>query len=49
MKYADNYFSLLFALQTLFYRKVDPVAEDRVSNPYFLSNINNHKEKIYDS
>ena len=44
MEYADNYFSLLFALQNFFNRRVDLVAEEKINNPYFLNSIKNHPE-----
>ena len=49
MAYADNYFSLLFALQNFFNRRVDLVAEEKINNPYFLNSIKNQMEPIYES
>ena len=44
--YGDNYFSLLYALQTLLHREVDLVAEETLTNPYLLQSINNQKFKV---
>ena len=49
MDYADNYFDLLFSLQELFQRKIDLVPEDKITNPFFISSINKHKEMVYES
>lgn len=46
--YADNYFSLLFALQDLLRRKVDLVAAEKMSNPYFIDSVNRDKQVIYE-
>lgn len=46
-QYADTYFDLLFALQTLFGRPVDLVMPEAVKNPYFLQAINQHREVLY--
>ena len=41
--YGDNYFNLLYALQTLLHREVDIVAEETLTNPYLIQNINDQK------
>lgn len=46
-EYADNYFSLYYALQDLFGRKVDLINERSLSNPYFVEEVNRTKKRIY--
>lgn len=41
--YGNNYFKLLYALQTLLNKEVDLVAEETITNPYLLQNINSQK------
>ena len=45
--YADNYFDFKFSLQDVFNRSVDLLEEQAIKNPYFLQNINRHKQMIY--
>jgi predicted nucleotidyltransferase len=49
MDYADNYFDLLFSLQELLHRKVDLVAEEKMTNPYFIDSVNKGKLIVYES
>jgi len=49
LEYADNYFNLLFALESLLKRSVDLVPEEKLSNPYFIQRINQDKLKLYES
>ena len=42
-EYGDNYFQLIYALQHLLKRNVDIVAEETITNPYLLENINRQK------
>lgn len=44
--YGDSYFNLLYALQKLLHREVDLVAEETLTNPYLLQNINSQKIKV---
>jgi uncharacterized protein len=44
--YADNYFALANALEALLKRGVDLVAEETLSNPYLIQNIDNHKVRL---
>jgi predicted nucleotidyltransferase len=44
--YGNNYFKLMYALQDLFKREVDLVAEETLTNPYLIENINNHKLQL---
>src|SRR6267378_2969492 len=44
--YANNYFNLLHALQKLLNKNVDLVAEETLSNPYLIQDINAHKFAI---
>lgn len=41
--YGNNYFNLMYALQQLLNKEVDIVAEETITNPYLLQNINDHK------
>lgn len=41
--YGNNYFQLLYALQNLLSKEVDLVAEETITNPYLLENINSQK------
>ncbi|MBD0296906.1 MAG: nucleotidyltransferase domain-containing protein [Bacteroidota bacterium] len=44
-----DYFDLLFALEEITGKKVDLVAEERISNKYFLESINKDKIRIYEA
>jgi predicted nucleotidyltransferase len=46
-EYADTYFGLLEALETLFNRHVDLVMVRAVKNPYFLEAINKSRKVLY--
>ena len=46
-QYADTYFGLLEALETLFQRHVDLVMPSAIKNPFFLESINQCREIIY--
>ena len=41
--YSDNYFSLLYALQTLLHTEVDLVTEKTLKIPYLVQSINANK------
>jgi predicted nucleotidyltransferase len=41
--YAENYFALAEALETLLHKKVELVTEKTLKNPYLLQNINGYK------
>jgi len=43
----ENWWTLLYALQNLFNREVDLVAEETLKNPYFIKSVNERKELIY--
>jgi predicted nucleotidyltransferase len=43
-----DYFDLMFELEKITGRKVDLVAEDRITNKYFLSRVSKEKIKIYE-
>lgn len=47
--YADNYFELLFALESLLNRRVDLVAEEKIRNPFFLKSINDNRIPLYEA
>jgi hypothetical protein len=47
LDYAENYFSLKFALQELFNRQVDLLENKAIKNPYIRQNIDNSKHLIY--
>lgn len=42
-EYGNNYFQLIYALQTLLKKDVDIVAEETITNPYLLQSINSQK------
>lgn len=44
-----DYFDLMFELEKITGRKVDLVAEERISNKYFLNRVGKEKIKIYES
>jgi len=46
-EYADTYFGLLEALESLFNRHVDLVMLRAVKNPYFLEAINKSRKVLY--
>lgn len=49
LDYADNYFNFLFALEDFFKRKIDLGTEKSLKNPYFIQEINQKKQLIYES
>jgi predicted nucleotidyltransferase len=44
--YGSNYFELLYSLQKLLNKDVDLVAEETLSNPYFIESINRSKIQL---
>ncbi|MDR1846552.1 MAG: nucleotidyltransferase domain-containing protein [Bacteroidales bacterium] len=46
--YADNYFDFKFSLQDIIKRDVDLLEEQAIRNPYFMQNINQTKQLIYE-
>jgi predicted nucleotidyltransferase len=46
-EYADTYFGLLEALETLFNRHIDLVMVRAIKNPYFLESINKSRKVLY--
>ena len=46
-RYADAYFGLLEALQTLFHRSVDLVVASAIRNPYFRQSVEASKLPLY--
>lgn len=46
-KYTDNYFELHSELEALFNRKIDLLTENSLSNPYFISSIEETKKLLY--
>jgi len=46
-EYADTYFGLLKAFETLFNRHVDLVMTGAIKNPYFLEAINKNRKVLY--
>jgi len=44
-----DYFDLLFKLQEITGKKVDLVAEEKISNKYFKERVEREKIKIYES
>lgn len=43
-----DYFDLMFSLEKITGRKIDLVAEDRITNEYFLEKISKEKIKLYE-
>lgn len=48
-RYADAYFGLLDALQTLFDCPVDLVVQSAIKNPYFLESVEATKTPVYEA
>lgn len=46
-EYADTYFGLLEALETLFNSHIDLVMVQAIKNPYFLEAINRNRKVLY--
>ncbi len=46
-QYADNYYSLKFALQDIFHRNIDLLEEKAIKNPYFIRSIKDKKQLLY--
>ena len=46
-EYTDNYFDLMYALDDLFGREVDLVAEETILNPYLVKSIDRDKQLVY--
>jgi len=46
-EYADNYFSLKYALETALNHSIDLLEEKAVKNPYFRDSIAQKKKLIY--
>ena len=46
--YAENYFAIAEAIETLLQRPVDLVTESSVRNPYFIKVMNQTKTTIYE-
>lgn len=47
-QYADNYYDLVVALETLLARKVDLITEKSITNPYLLKSINRNRVTVYE-
>ena len=47
-EYADSYFSIADKLEELFKRHVDLITDKSLSNPYFISSLNQTKTLIYE-
>jgi len=45
--YADNYFGLKAALESLLKRPIDLLEEQALKNPYLISSINTSKKLLY--
>jgi predicted nucleotidyltransferase len=48
-EYFDNYFKFQDQLRLLFNREIDVVTENSLSNPYFISQLNQEKVLLYES
>lgn len=47
VEYADNYFNLKFALESLFNRRVDLLEANGIRNPFLKKQIDSEKQLIY--
>jgi len=47
MEYAENYFNLKFALESIFHRKIDLLEQKAIRNKIFESLINKQKILVY--
>jgi predicted nucleotidyltransferase len=47
--YADNYFNLKFALETILRRPIDLLEEKAIKNPYFKRAVEQQRQLIYGS
>jgi predicted nucleotidyltransferase len=47
LDYADNYFALKEALESLFGRNVDVVSSKSLKNPVLIEEINKSKRRVY--
>jgi len=47
LDYADNYFEFLFSLQNILKRNIDLVPNEKLKNPYLLTQIKKEKIRIY--
>ncbi len=45
---ADRYLNLAEALEQLFRRPVDLLTERSIRNPYFVQEVNNTRQKVYE-
>ncbi len=45
--YADNYFDLKYALESLFKRDIDLLEDKAIDNPYLRESIDTSKQLIY--
>ncbi len=45
--YADNYYGLKSALESMFKRPVDLLEEQALKNPYLMATINTSKKLVY--
>ena len=48
LQYTSNYFQFKFELEKLFNRKIDLLEERALKNPYFIENINQKKQLLYE-
>jgi predicted nucleotidyltransferase len=46
VSYANNYFDMLEALESLLKKKVDLIAEETLSNPYLIQKIDSQKIQL---
>ncbi len=47
IKYAENYFDLMYSLQGLLNREVELLEESTISSPYLLQSINSNKLPLF--
>jgi predicted nucleotidyltransferase len=47
-EYTDNYFELHYKLEEILGRKIDLITERSLSNKFFIDEVNNSKQLIYE-
>lgn len=49
IEYGENYFKILYGLESILQRNVDLLTERSLKNPYFKREIENTRVQIYES
>jgi predicted nucleotidyltransferase len=48
-EYTDNFFELHYKLEEIFGRQIDLITERSLSNKFFIDEVNNSKQLIYEN